>query len=196
MAGPRPVETSMRTCNVGGLEDSGAHEDSVHAELHHEGGVGGGGNASGGEVHDGKLSSLSDLLHEVVRSLHLLGGDEELIIGHNREVLNLAHDGAGVPDSLDDVSSSGLSLGSEHGASLGDAAEGLSEISAAANEGDGELVLINMVNLISHSQNLTLINIINLQSLQNLRLNEVPDTSLGHDGDGDGVFDLSDHDRV
>lgn len=53
-----------------------------------------------------------------------------------------------------------------------------------------------MVNLISHSQNLTLINIINLQSLQNLRLNEVPDTSLGHDGDGDGVFDLSDHDGV
>ena len=41
-------------------EDAGAYEDGLGAELHHEGGVGRGGDAAGGEVGDGQLAGLGD----------------------------------------------------------------------------------------------------------------------------------------
>ena len=47
------------------LEDAGPDKDAVHAELHHDGGVGGGGDATGGEVDDGELAVLGDILDEL-----------------------------------------------------------------------------------------------------------------------------------
>ena len=48
-----------------GFEDSRADEDTVHTELHHEGGIGGGGNTTGGEVDDGELAVLGNVLDEL-----------------------------------------------------------------------------------------------------------------------------------
>src|SRR4051812_26941222 len=59
---------------VAGLEDAGADEDALGAELAHERGVGGGGDAARGEEHHRELAELGDLLDELVRGAQLLGG--------------------------------------------------------------------------------------------------------------------------
>ena len=46
--------------------------------------------------------------------------------------------------------------------------------------------------LVSHGQNLRLVNVVNLERLQHLRLNEMADARLGHDRDGDGGLDGAD----
>ena len=99
-------------------------------------------------------------------------------------------------DGLNDVAGAGLTLGAEHGSTLGDTAEGLAEISASADEGDLELGLVGVVDLVGHGKDLGLVDVVDLAGLEDLRLDEVPDTGLGHDGDGDGVLDLEDHGRV
>ena len=66
---------------VARLEDAGAHEDALGAELHHHRGVGRGGDAAGGEQHDGQLAGLGDLLDQVVGRLQLLGRDVQLVLG-------------------------------------------------------------------------------------------------------------------
>lgn len=48
-----------------GLEDSRADEDTVHTELHHEGCICRGGDTTGGEVDDGELAVLGDVLDEL-----------------------------------------------------------------------------------------------------------------------------------
>jgi hypothetical protein len=47
--------------------------------------------------------------------------------------------------------------------------------------------------LLSH---LALVDVVHLERLEHLRLDEVSDADLGHDGDGDGLLDLEDHLRV
>ena len=129
----------------------------------------------------------------LVGGLHLLGRDKELILGKDGETLDLGLDGTGMTDGLDDVAGAGLTLGTEHGSTLGDTTEGLTEISAAADEGDLELGLVDVVDLVGHGKDLGLVDVVNLAGLEDLRLDEVADTGLGHDGDGDGVLDLEDH---
>ena len=50
-------------------------------------------------------------------------------------------------------------------------------------------MLIDMVILIRRGQNLGFINVIHSDSFQNLRLREMSDPALGHDGDGDRIHD-------
>ena len=132
----------------------------------------------------------------LVGRLHFLGSNKELILGEDGEALDLSLDGTGMTDGLNDVASAGLTLGTEHGSTLGDTAEGFTEISASADEGDLELGLVDVVDLIGHGQDLRLVDVVNLAGLEDLRLDEVADTGLGHDGDGNGVLDLEDHGRV
>mmetsp|Transcript_10701 Transcript_10701/g.16285 ORF Transcript_10701/g.16285 Transcript_10701/m.16285 type:complete len:205 (-) Transcript_10701:32-646(-) len=96
-------------------------------------------------------------------------------------------------DRLDNVSSPSLTLGTEHGGTLGTPTKCLTNVTTSTNKRDIEDILINMIHLIGHGEHLTLINIINFARLQNLCFDKVSDTSLGHDGDGDGVFDFEDH---
>ena len=48
-----------------GLEDAGTDEDTVHTELHHEGSICGGGDTTGGEVDNGELAVLGNVLDEL-----------------------------------------------------------------------------------------------------------------------------------
>src|SRR5580692_708965 len=50
-------------------EDSRADEDGFCAQLHHERGVGGSGDAAGGKVWHGELAGLGDHAHQLVRRL-------------------------------------------------------------------------------------------------------------------------------
>ena len=47
--------------------------------------------------------------------------------------------------------------------------------------------------VISHGQNLALIDIIDPDSLEDLGFYEMTDSDFGHDGEGDGVDDVFDH---
>ena len=61
------------------LEDAAADEHRLRAELHHERGVGRGGDAARAEQRDRELAALGDLLHEVDRRAQLLGPAVELL---------------------------------------------------------------------------------------------------------------------
>ena len=50
-----------------------------------------------------------------------------------------------------------------------------------------------MINIVGRRQNLALVDIVDLNSLQNLSLNEMTDTALGHDGDRHCLLDALDH---
>src|SRR3954469_16399376 len=61
-----------------GLEDAGADEHALGAELHHQCRVGRGGDAAGGEVHDRQAALLGDHADELDGRLKVLGGGGDL----------------------------------------------------------------------------------------------------------------------
>ena len=95
-------------------------------------------------------------------------------------------------DGLRDVTGAGLTLGADHGGALGDATQGLTQVGGAADEGDVKGPLVDMIGVVSRAEHLGLVNEVHLEGFQHLGLDEVADTSLGHDGDGDGVDDSLD----
>jgi hypothetical protein len=99
-------------------------------------------------------------------------------------------------NSLDDVTGPCLSFGTKHSRPLGTTTKSLTNVATTTNKRDIELSLINVINLICHGKDLTLVNVIDLTSLEDLSLHEVSDASLGHDGDGDGILDFENHGRV
>mmetsp|Transcript_30563 Transcript_30563/g.45614 ORF Transcript_30563/g.45614 Transcript_30563/m.45614 type:complete len:330 (-) Transcript_30563:111-1100(-) len=178
---------------VGRLKDSTSNEHSIHTKLHHKCGIRRCGNSTSGKVHHRKSSIIRNELDKFIRGPKLLGGNEEFILGHDRKSLNFRLNSSCMTDRLDNVSSPSLSLGTKHGRSLRTPTKCLSNVTTSTNKGNIEHILINMIDLICHGEHLTLINIINFTCLKNLCFDKVPDTSLGHDGDGDGVFDFEDH---
>jgi hypothetical protein len=153
---------------VARLEDTGTNKDTVASELHHQGSIGRGGNTTSSKVDNGKTSQLGSLLEQVVRSLDLLGIGEELIVIHQLSLADLRLDSAAVTDSLDNVTGTGLTLGADHGSTLVDATKSLTEVLAAADEGDLVVVLVDMVGVIGRGQDLRLVNVINSEGLDDL----------------------------
>ena len=181
---------------IAALENAGADEDAVAAELHHERGVGGGGDSAGGEVDNGEAAKLLGLHDEVIRRSDVLGEGEDLVVVHVAENPNVAHDGTHVANGLDDVAGAGLALGADHGGALADAAEGLAEVAAATDEGDAEVVFVDVVGVVGEGEDLALVDVVDADGLEDLGLDEVADAGLGHDGDGDGPLDVLDELRV
>lgn len=206
------------------LEDTGADEDTVAAELleeeqdallvsisprfpgslpfpfrcfcftyHHESSIGGGGNTTSGEVDDGKTAELGGLLEKLIGSLEVLGVSVELLISHGRGTTDLGVDSADVADGLDDVAGTSLTLGADHGSTLVDAAEGLTEVLGTADVGDLEVVLVDVVGLIGRGQDLGLVNVVDTDRLDDLSLHKVADTDLGHHRDRHSLLDTLDH---
>src|SRR6056300_950406 len=52
-----------------------------------------------------------------------------------------------------------------------------------------ERILVDVVHLVGGRQHLALVDVVDPEPLENLRLDEVADPGLGHDGDGDGSLD-------
>ena len=50
---------------VAGLEDTGANEHALGAQVHHQGRVSGGGHAAGGEVDHGQTAVLLDIAQQL-----------------------------------------------------------------------------------------------------------------------------------
>ena len=53
-----------------------------------------------------------------------------------------------------------------------------------------------MVRLVGRGEDLALVDVVDLECLEDLRLGEVPDTRLGHDGDRDRRLDRLDEGRI
>mmetsp|Transcript_93294 Transcript_93294/g.291848 ORF Transcript_93294/g.291848 Transcript_93294/m.291848 type:complete len:375 (+) Transcript_93294:323-1447(+) len=181
---------------VGGLEDATADKDAVDPKLHAERRVGGCRHSAGGKVDDGKLAVALDPLQQVERRAHLLGQGEQLVLVHGLQLPDLLVQRPDVPHGLHHVARPRLALRPDHARALGDAPQRLGQVPAAADEGHLELVLVDVIALIRHRQDLALVNAVNAKLLEDLRLDKVPDAALGHDRDGDGVDDLLDHPGV
>jgi hypothetical protein len=105
-------------------------------------------------------------------------------------------DRAQVAHGLDDVAGAGLALGADHRRALADPAQRLTEVRRAAHERDLEAPLVDVVGLVGRRQDLGLVDVVDLERLEHLRLGEVADARLGHDGDRDGLLDALDQDRI
>jgi hypothetical protein len=184
------VVFDIERCGAFFHEDAGAYEDGLGAELHHQGGIGGGGNATCGEVGYGEFAGFGDHPDELVRSTVDFGGVVELLVTEDGEGLDLADDLAHVLDGVDDVAGAGFALGTDHGCAFGDAAEGFAEVAGPADEGGGEGVLVDVVDLIGGGKDFGLIDEVDAELLEYLGLGEVADASLSHNRDGDRVDDL------
>src|SRR3984885_1930527 len=108
--------------------------------------------------------------------------------GQNSHFLNNLAD---VLHGVDNVASAGFSLGADHGSAFGNAAESLSEVARAADEGRLEGVLVDVVSLVGRGENFGFVNVVNAEFLQNLGFGEVSDAALGHDRDRHGGHDLA-----
>mmetsp|Transcript_12514 Transcript_12514/g.28427 ORF Transcript_12514/g.28427 Transcript_12514/m.28427 type:complete len:357 (+) Transcript_12514:796-1866(+) len=178
---------------VTALEDAASDEHAVASHLHHERGVGGRGDTSRGEVHDGQASELLRLLDEFDGRTNFLRVHVHLVFVHVLQLADGALHGARVAHSLDDVSGSCLTLGADHRAPFGDAPERLAEVAAAAEDGHLEVVFVDVVDVVCGREHLRLVDVVDSQAFEDLRLDEVSDARLGHDWDGHGVLDGGDH---
>lgn len=153
----------------------------------------------------------------LIKKIDYLCSHKKFVRIHVTKATNIAVDSASVSYSFNDVACSGLALCSKHRSTFGYATEGFSQISASADKRHFEVVLVNVILLVGHRQDLTFVNIIYLYGFQNLRLNEVTDADLTvksislsglfklamssesdekylcHYGDGDGRSNLVDH---
>mmetsp|Transcript_23980 Transcript_23980/g.51763 ORF Transcript_23980/g.51763 Transcript_23980/m.51763 type:complete len:312 (+) Transcript_23980:175-1110(+) len=188
------LDNGPGTClGVVRFENSTSNEYSIHTKLHHEGGISRGGNTSSSKVHHGQTTIISDPLNKIIRSLKHFGSYKEFILRHASQTLNLRLNSSGMTHGLNNVSSTSLTLGTKEGGTLGNTTKCLTKVTASTHEGNIEHGLINVVHLIGHGQNLRLINVVNFACLEDLGLDKMSDTGLGHDGDGDGVLDFENH---
>jgi len=97
-----------------------------------------------------------------------------------------------VAASLDAVAWPRLSLGPDHGGALGDPAERLTQVAAAADEGHLEAVLVDVVLLVGRRQHLGFVDVVDAERLEDLSLDEVADPGFRHHRDGHCGLDLLD----
>ena len=101
--------------------------------------------------------------------------------------------GPDVAHRLDDVAGAGLALGADHRGALADPAECLAQVPRSADEGNLELVLVDVVGLVGRREHLGLVDVVDPERLEDLGFDEMPDARLGHDRDRDRAHDPLDH---
>ena len=134
-----------------------------------------------------------DLAHQLDRNLQLLGCLKELVVAQGDNVADLLLDLAHVAHGLDHVARARLALGADHRGALGDAAQRLAQVAGTADKRDVKLGLVDVVDIVGGGENLGFIDVVDLDGLKDLRLDDVTDAALGHDGDGDGLLNALDH---
>ena len=115
----------------------------------------------------------------------------EFFFAEDGEDFHLLHDLADVLDGVDYVSGAGFALGADHACAFGDAAQGFAEIARAADEGDGEGVLVDVVSFVGGGEDFGFVDVVDAEFLENLGFGKMSDAALGHDRDGDGGHDLA-----
>ena len=119
-------------------------------------------------------------LHEVERRGEFLRRLVELVLAERHDAANFALHLAHVPHGLDDVASTGLALRADHRRALTDAPERLAEVARAADEGNVELVLVDVPHVVRGGKHLGLVDVVDLYRLEDARLGDVSDAALRH----------------
>ena len=153
---------------IAAFEDSGTDKDTIAAQLHHHGSISAGWQHHQQQAYHGETAELSSLLEKFIWGAQFLGVIEKFLGAHDTGAANLTLDGADVADGLDDIASTSLALGTDHGSTFGNAAKGLTKVAGTAYIGNLRIVLVYMVNFISRSEDFTLIKVIDANGLQHL----------------------------
>ena len=159
---------------------AGADEDTLRAQLHHEGSVGRGGHAAGSEIDHRQFSRFMDFVDQFEGSPYFLSRGHQFFLGSVDQFADAIHYGAHMPYGFDDIAGAGLAFGPNHGGPLADTAQGFTQVAAAANKGDLEIVLPDVMAFIRRCQHFRLVDIIYAEGLQYLGLGKMTDTALGH----------------
>jgi len=169
---------------------------AVGAELHHQRRVRRRGDAAGREVGHRQLLVLGDPRDQLVRHAQLDGLALQQRALEALQRADARHQRAHVAHGLDDVAGAGFALGADHGGAFGYATERFTQVTTATDERNLELVLVDVIVLVSRRQNLALINVINAERFQNLGFDNVTNARLCHHRDGHSADNLLDHARV
>ena len=136
------------------------------------------------------------VLGQIVGHGQLLGGLVDLVVAQADEFANLLVHGAHVAHGLNHVAGAGLALGTNHGSTLGDAAQCLAQVLRAAHERHVELVLVDVVHVVGRGKHFGFVDVVDFDGLQNAGFGDVADTHLGHDRNRDSFLNALDHGRV
>ena len=134
-----------------------------------------------------------DLAHQLDRNLQLLGRLEQLIIAQGDNVADLLLDLAHVTHGLNDVARARLAFGADHRGALGNTAQRLAQIAGATDKRHVKLGLVDVVDIVGGGEDLGFVDVVDLDGLKDLRLDDVTDAALCHDGDRDGLLNALDH---
>src|SRR5690554_4231959 len=91
---------------------------------------------------------------------------------------------------LNYITSTGLTLRSNHRGAFINSAQGFSQISCPTDKWYFKFCFINMIPIVRRCQNLALIDVINPQSFQDLRLNKMAYSGFSHHWNGNGLHNL------
>ena len=161
--------------------------------MHHQRGVGWGGDPTGGKVDHRQAAQLGRLLDQVKWGLDILGIGVKFILIHALQAADFTHHRARVADSFDHIAGARFALGADHRGTLGDTTQRLAQVATATDKGHGKFVLVNVVIFVGGGEHFALINIIDPERLQNLRFDKVADARLGHHRDCHCGNDALDH---
>ena len=114
-----------------------------------------------------------------------------VLLRRDGEDFHLLHNLANVLDGVDYVAGAGFALGADHGGAFGDAAQGFAQVAGAADEGDFEGVLVDVVGFVGGSEDFGFVDVVDAEFLENLGFGKMSDAAFRHDRDGDGGHDLA-----
>ena len=132
-------------------------------------------------------------LHQFIGRLQLFGSLKELILTHAHQSADLTLHQTHVTHRLNHITRARLALGTNHRGTLGNTAQGLTQVLGTTYKRHVKLRLVDMIDVISRTQHLTLVDIVNLDGLQNLGLGNMTDAALRHHRDAHGLLDTTYH---
>src|SRR5512145_3552632 len=97
-----------------------------------------------------------------------------------------------MPHGLDDVPRARFALSADHGRTLTDTPQGLTQVARTTLKRYLEGELVDMVRLVCWGEHFALVDIIYPQRLQNLGLGKMPNAYFGHHGNGHGLHNFFD----
>ncbi len=121
----------------------------------------------------------------------LFGFGVEFFFAQHGQDFHLLHNLPDMLDGVDNVPGAGLAFGADHGCAFGDAAQSFAQIARAADEGDVEGVLVDVMGFVGRREHFGFVDVIDAKFLQNLRLSKMSYAALGHNRDRDLGHDFA-----
>ena len=120
----------------------------------------------------GSFPAFATMLDQFVGGAVLFGFGVEFFFAEHREDLHFLNNLADVLDGVDYVAGAGFALGADHGGAFGDAAEGFAEVAGAADEGDLEGVLVDVVGFVGGGEDFGFVDVVDAEFLREFGLRQ------------------------